>query len=108
MAVKHLKREWAHAERIVAQVPDLGYYDDGKGHIEPAYFVRADVEYDASVHAFAADGEPRRYLVPEREVDFSRQLAIGVVALGGVCSCQLAAVGVGHQRNENDSYQRRS
>lgn len=62
MAVKHLKREWVHAERIVAQVPDLGYYDDGKGHIEPAYFVRADVEYDASVHAFAADGEPRRYL----------------------------------------------
>lgn len=41
-----LRRDGANAKRIDSSSPDFGYFDDGKGNIEPAYFYTADVTYD--------------------------------------------------------------
>jgi len=40
-----LVKDAAEAKSINSSVPELGYYDDGQGNIEPAYFVTADLEY---------------------------------------------------------------
>ena len=41
-----LRRDAAKAKSVDASGPDFGYFDDGKGNIEPAYFFTADVTYD--------------------------------------------------------------
>ena len=62
-AAKHLRTEWHEAAKIRSTVPEAGYFDDGKGNIEPVYFVQAEVEYDPEVHSFAKqDDQPRSYL----------------------------------------------
>ena len=45
------------AMTIEAGTPELGFYDDGKGRIEPAWFTQAKVSHDPEVHAFARSGE---------------------------------------------------
>jgi hypothetical protein len=42
-----LQREWAKAKKINADSLDLGYYDDGEGNIEPAYFTIAELVHDS-------------------------------------------------------------
>jgi hypothetical protein len=62
-AVEHLQKEWYEASHILTKAPDLGYYDDGKGRIEPAYFLQAEVAYDPASDQGAAIGEePLSYL----------------------------------------------
>lgn len=34
------------AKKVDAEAPDFGYFDDGAGNIEPAYFYGADLTYD--------------------------------------------------------------
>jgi len=41
-----LKNDGAKAKRIDSGAPDFGYFDDGEGKIEPAYFVNAELTYD--------------------------------------------------------------
>jgi len=41
-----LSKDGAQAKQIDSSGPDLGYYDDGKGNIEPAYFFTAELTYD--------------------------------------------------------------
>ena len=41
-----LQRVGSTARTIDSSGPDFGYFDDGKGHIEPAYFFTADLTYD--------------------------------------------------------------
>jgi hypothetical protein len=41
-----LKNDGEKARSIDASNPDFGYFDDGKGNIEPAYFYTADLTYD--------------------------------------------------------------
>ena len=45
------------AMTIEAGTPELGFYDDGKGRIEPAWFTQAKVSHDPEVHSFARSGE---------------------------------------------------
>ncbi len=42
-----LQRDGAHAKSIDSSGPDFGYFDDGKGNIEPAYFFLAEASYDS-------------------------------------------------------------
>lgn len=42
-----LSKELVKARSIQLAAPEVGYYDDGKGNIEPAYFFTADLEYEA-------------------------------------------------------------
>lgn len=41
-----LKKDGAKAKQIDAESPDFGYFDDGDGNIEPAYFYLAELNYD--------------------------------------------------------------
>lgn len=41
-----LQRDGSSAKLIDSSEPDFGYFDDGKGNIEPAYFYAADITYD--------------------------------------------------------------
>ncbi len=41
-----LRNEGAKAKKIDVDVPDFGYFDDGEGNIEPAYFFNAELTYD--------------------------------------------------------------
>lgn len=43
---KYLGAEWSKASKVDAGAPDFGYFDDGQGNIEPAYFYEADLTYD--------------------------------------------------------------
>ena len=43
---KKLQEDGGKAKSIESKGPDFGYYDDGKGHIEPAYFFDAEFTYD--------------------------------------------------------------
>jgi hypothetical protein len=43
-----LQRDGSNARTIDSSGPDFGYFDDGKGHIEPAYFFTADLTYDVA------------------------------------------------------------
>lgn len=52
-----LARAHEKAMKIEAGTPELGFYDDGKGRIEPAWFTQAKVSHDPEVHAFAQSGE---------------------------------------------------
>lgn len=52
-----LARTHEKAMKIEAGTPELGFYDDGKGRIEPAWFTQAKVSHDPEVHAFAQSGE---------------------------------------------------
>jgi len=54
---EQLAREWNRAESIQAGRPEFGFFDDGKGTVEPAWFTQATLSYDAELHAFAKDGE---------------------------------------------------
>jgi len=38
-----VRAEWPRARRVAANRPELGYYDDGHGNVEPAYFVAATI-----------------------------------------------------------------
>ena len=42
-----IRGEANKAKRADTTAPDFGYFDDGKGNIEPAYFFNADLTYDA-------------------------------------------------------------
>ncbi|NEX22920.1 hypothetical protein G3480_21890 [Thiorhodococcus mannitoliphagus] len=62
-ALKHLQTEWNKASKIVTALPEPGYFDDGKGHIEPVYFVQAQIQHVQE--GGARDGEnqdPAPYL----------------------------------------------
>jgi hypothetical protein len=62
-AVKHLQTEWHKAAKISSAAPEPGYFDDGKGHIEPVYFLQAEVQHDPQIDKLAnPDDEPKRYL----------------------------------------------
>jgi hypothetical protein len=39
-------RDAVEAERVKIATPEAGYYDDGEGNIEPAYFVVAELVFD--------------------------------------------------------------
>jgi hypothetical protein len=41
-----LAKDGDQAKQIDSSGPDLGYFDDGKGNIEPAYFYTAELTYD--------------------------------------------------------------
>lgn len=41
-----LKSVASKAKRITSDAPDFGYFDDGAGNIEPAYFYDAELTYD--------------------------------------------------------------
>lgn len=41
-----IRGEASKAKRADSSAPDFGYFDDGKGNIEPAYFFNADLAYD--------------------------------------------------------------
>jgi hypothetical protein len=43
-----LQRDGANAKSIESSAPDFGYFDDGKGNVEPAYFYTADLIYDST------------------------------------------------------------
>lgn len=43
-----LQRDASNAKSIDSSEPQFGYFDDGKGNIEPAYFYIADVAYDSA------------------------------------------------------------
>lgn len=43
-----VRNEASKAKKADTTAPDFGYYDDGKGNIEPAYFFVADLEYDST------------------------------------------------------------
>jgi hypothetical protein len=43
-----LQREGSNAKTIDSSGPEFGYFDDGKGNIEPAYFYTADLTYDST------------------------------------------------------------
>ncbi len=43
-----LQRDGANAKTIDSSEPQFGYFDDGKGNVEPAYFYIADVTYDSA------------------------------------------------------------
>lgn len=49
----HLADEWDQAQKIESTTPEAGYYDDGNGNIEPAYFFVAKLTYDPQIHEFA-------------------------------------------------------
>lgn len=55
-----LQREAALAKKIVSSPPDFGYFDDGNGNIEPAYFFLATLTYD-SVEKRAGEGHVDKY-----------------------------------------------
>lgn len=57
MTQQDLARAHEKAMKIEAGTPELGFYDDGKGRIEPAWFTQAKVSHDPEVHAFAQSGE---------------------------------------------------
>lgn len=57
MTQQDLARTHEKAMKIEAGTPELGFYDDGKGRIEPAWFTQAKVSHDPEVHAFAQSGE---------------------------------------------------
>jgi hypothetical protein len=40
-----IQREWATATRAIAEAAELGYFDDGRGNIEPAYFYTSELEH---------------------------------------------------------------
>jgi hypothetical protein len=52
-----LARTHNKAMKVDAGRPELGFYDDGKGRIEPAWFTKAKVAHDPEVHEFARSGE---------------------------------------------------
>ena len=52
-----LQKTHDKAMKINASQPRLGFFDDGKGRIEPAWFTTAKVSYDPLVHEFAQSGE---------------------------------------------------
>jgi hypothetical protein len=54
---EQLASEWNRAENIQAGRPEFGFFDDGKGTVEPAWFTQATLNYDAELHTFAKDGE---------------------------------------------------
>jgi hypothetical protein len=43
-----LQNDGAHAKTIDSSGPDFGYFDDGKGNVEPAYFFNAELTYDSA------------------------------------------------------------
>lgn len=49
-----LRSEASKAKRVDSNAPDFGYFDDGKGNIEPAYFFDAELSYDG----VDAEGKP--------------------------------------------------
>lgn len=49
-----IRGEASKAKKAEVSTPDFGYYDDGKGNIEPAYFFDAELEYDGT----DAEGKP--------------------------------------------------
>lgn len=49
-----IRGEAKNAKKADSSAPDFGYYDDGKGNIEPAYFFDAELAYDG----FDAEGKP--------------------------------------------------
>lgn len=51
-----LMRTHDKAMKVDAGTPELGFYDDGKGRIEPAWFTQAKVSHDPEVHDFARSG----------------------------------------------------
>lgn len=51
-----LKKDGAKAKKIDAGTPEFGYFDDGEGNIEPAYFFEAELSYDPAV--IGLDEEP--------------------------------------------------
>lgn len=61
-AESHLRKEWANALNVTSERPQLGLFDDGNGMIEPAFFFRAELEYDAEVHEFAKGDYTNDYL----------------------------------------------
>ncbi|MBK1724423.1 hypothetical protein [Thiocystis violacea] len=62
-ALKHLQTEWNKASKIVTVLPEPGYFDDGKGHIEPVYFVQATIQHELEGGARDADNQnPAPYL----------------------------------------------
>jgi|GEM_PF-907508 len=59
----HLVNEWSEAQRVDAATPGVGYFDDGNGLIEPAYFFTAKLSYDPTIHDFARiEGYTNTYL----------------------------------------------
>ena len=62
-ALKHLQTEWNKASKIVTALPEPGYFDDGKGHIEPVYFVQAKIQHEQEGGARDAENpDPAPYL----------------------------------------------
>ena len=62
---KRLREAGKEAKRIVVQKADLVLYDDGKGWIEPAYFVEARLYYEVPDIAANGSGETvQKYDVP--------------------------------------------
>lgn len=59
---RDLAKTHSQAQSIEAGAPQIGFYDDGKGCIEPAWFTVAKVSYDQTVHPFAEGAEPLRAL----------------------------------------------
>jgi len=52
-----LQKTHDKAMKIQAGQPRLGFFDDGKGRIEPAWLTTAKVSHDPTVHEFAQSGE---------------------------------------------------
>jgi hypothetical protein len=52
---KKLGQDGAKAKKIDVSAPDFGWWDDGKGNIEPAYFYDAELTYDST----DAEGKPQ-------------------------------------------------
>lgn len=61
-ALKHLQTEWSKASKIATALPEPGYFDDGKGHIEPVYFVQAKIQHELDGVRDADNQEPAPYL----------------------------------------------
>lgn len=53
----NLQETHGDSMEIKAGQPRLGFFDDGKGRVEPAWFTTASVTYDPLVHEFAQFGE---------------------------------------------------
>lgn len=58
----HLRSEWSRAMKVTSAAPQLGLFDDGRGTIEPAFFFRAELEYDTELHEFAKGDYTNEYL----------------------------------------------
>jgi hypothetical protein len=58
----HIQREWARARRATAEPPDLGYFDDGHGNIEPAYFFVTELVHESQEEDGRATESMGKYL----------------------------------------------